>query len=196
MVQLFPSNIAASVFYLVYFLLFMSEVVGGTILPRLHRRGTRIKEKDKGSSLLISMSIFVSIVIAFSFVFSGIAMLPSWVFYPGIVLMVLGIVLRQWSIAVLGRFFSGTVGVQEGQKVVDTGPYRLVRHPGYTGGLLILAGLGLALQSWGAVLLLLLIIGPAYGYRIYVEERVLVSELGDEYVKYTKRTKRLIPYIL
>jgi len=196
MVQLFPSNIAASVFWLVYFLFFMSEVVGGAILPRLHRRGTRIKEKDKGSSLLISISIFVSVIIAFSFAMSSIAMFPSWIFYPGVVLVVLGIMLRQWSIAVLGRFFSGTIGVQKGQKVVATGPYRLVRHPAYTGGLLILVGIGLALQSWGAVLLLLLIIGPAYGYRIYVEERVLVSEFGDEYVKYTKRTKRLIPYVL
>jgi len=196
MVQLFPSSIAAAVFYLVYFLLFTAEVVGGAILPRLHRRGTRIAKKDKGSSQLISLSNFISVVIAFSFALSGTAMLPNWVFYPGVVLMVLGIVLRQWSMAVLGSFFSGTVGIQEGQKIVEMGPYRLVRHPAYTGALLILMGLGLALQSWGAILLLVLLFGLAFGYRIYVEERVLVSELDDEYVKYTKRTKRLIPYIL
>ena len=68
--------------------------------------------------------------------------------------------------------------------------------PSIYGGLLTLVGLGLALQSWGAVLLFALIFSLTFGYRIYVEERVLVSELGDEYVKYTKRTKRLIPYIL
>jgi protein-S-isoprenylcysteine O-methyltransferase Ste14 len=95
-----------------------------------------------------------------------------------------------------GSFFSGTIGVQEGQKIVGRGPYRLVRHPSYTGGLLILVGLGLALQSWGAILLLVLLFGPAYGYWIYGEENVLVLELGEEYVKYMKRTKRLIPYIL
>jgi protein-S-isoprenylcysteine O-methyltransferase Ste14 len=110
--------------------------------------------------------------------------------------MVLGIVLRQWSIGVLGEFLPGTIGVQEGQKIVDRGPYRLVRHPSYTRGLLILVGLGLALQSWGAILLLVLLFGLAYGYWIYVEENVLVSQLGEEYVKYMKRTKRLIPYIL
>jgi len=196
MVQLFPSDIAAAVFYLVYVLLIMSEVVGGVILPRLHHRGVGIMKEDKGSSKLISLSNFLSVIIAFFFAFSGTAMLPSWVFYPGIVLIVLGIVLRQWSMAVLGSFFSGTVGVQEGQKVVETGPYRLVRHPSYTGVLLIFTGLGLALQSWGAVLLIVLTFGLAFGYRMYVEERVLVSELGDEYVKYTKKTKRLIPYIL
>ena len=77
MVQVFPSSIAASVLYLVYFLLFMAEVVGGAILPRLHRRGTRIKKKDRSSSLLISINMFVSVVIAFSFALSGTAMLPS-----------------------------------------------------------------------------------------------------------------------
>jgi len=196
MVELFPSSIAALVFYIMYLLLILSEVMGGVILPRLHRRGTEITKKDKGSSQLISLGNFVSVVIVFSFALSGTAMWPSWVYYPGILLMVLGIVLRQWSMAVLGSFFSGTVGVQEGQKVVDTGPYRLVRHPSYTGGLLIFAGMGLALQSWGAILLIVLIFGLAFGYRIYVEEKVLVSEFGEEYVEYAKRTKRLIPYIL
>jgi len=113
MVQVFPSNIAAVVFYLVYFLLFLAEVVGGAILPRLHRRGTQITKKDKGSSQLISLSNVVSVIIVLSFVLSGTAMLPGWVFYPGIVLIVVGIVLRQWSMAVLGSFFSGTVGVIE-----------------------------------------------------------------------------------
>jgi len=193
---MFPSSIAASVFSLVVLLWILSEVVGVGIIPRVRRRGTRIKKEDGGSHLLLWMSIFVSIIIAFSLAGSGIAMLPSWVYYPGIVLMVSGIVLRQWSIAVLGQFFSGTVGIQEGQKVVDTGPYRLVRHPSYTGALLIFVGLGLAVQSWGAVLVLLMLFGVAYGYRVYVEEQVLVSELGDEYVKYSKRTKRLIPYVL
>jgi len=196
MVELFPSSIAALVFYIMYLLLILSEVMGGVILPRLHRRGTEITKKDKGSSQLISLGNFVSVVIVFSFALSGTAMWPSWVYYPGILLMVLGIVLRQWSMAVLGSFFSGTVGVQEGQKVVDKGPYRLVRHPSYTGGLLIFVGMGLALQSWGAVLLIVLIFGLAFGYRIYVEEKVLVSEFGEEYVEYAKRTKRLIPYIL
>ena len=194
--QVFPSDIAAAVFYLVYVLLIMSEVVGGVILPRLHHRGVEIMKEDKGSSKLISLSNFLSVIIAFFFAFSGTAMLPSWVFYPGIVLIVLGIVLRQWSMAVLGSFFSRTVGVQEGQRVVDSGPYRLVRHPSYTGGLLIFTGLGVALQSWGAILLIVLMFGLAFGYRMYVEERVLVSELGEEYVNYTRRTKRLIPYIL
>jgi protein-S-isoprenylcysteine O-methyltransferase Ste14 len=88
------------------------------------------------------------------------------------------------------------IGIQEGQKVVDRGPYRLVRHPSYTGILLILVGTGLTFQSLAAVLIVLLIFSLAYGYRIYEEEKVLTLELGDVYVEYSKRTKRLIPYIL
>ena len=78
---------------------------------------------------------------------------------------------------------------------MDTGPYRYVRHPSYTGALTIFVGLGLALQSWGAVLALLLIFAVVWGYRIHVEEGVLISQLGEAYVSYARRTKRLIPYV-
>ena len=135
--QLFVSDIETRTFYLVYSLWLLSEVVGAGVIPRLRRRGTQIKRKDNSSYWLIMLPIFVSVYIAFAFASSGIARWPSWVFYPGIVLMVLGILLRQWSIVVLGRFFSSVVAIQEGQKVVDRGPYRLVRHPAYTGVVLI-----------------------------------------------------------
>ena len=97
--------------------------------------------------------------------------------------MILGIVIRQWSIAVLGRFFSGTVGTQKGQKVVKRGPYKLVRHPSYMGLLSTLVGIGLALQSWGAVIIIVLVFGCTFGYRIHVEEKLLMSTLGDEYIR-------------
>jgi protein-S-isoprenylcysteine O-methyltransferase Ste14 len=86
--------------------------------------------------------------------------------------------------------------VQKNQKVVDHGPYRYIRHPSYLGLFLIVIGIGLALHSWAGILVLLVMNGVAFGYRMHVEEKVLVSELGDDYVQYIKRTKRLIPYIL
>ncbi len=67
-----------------------------------------------------------------------------------IILMIIGIFIRQWSINELGVFFSVDVGTQKGQKVVQKGPYKLVRHPSYTGLLLTLIGIGLALQSLGS----------------------------------------------
>jgi protein-S-isoprenylcysteine O-methyltransferase Ste14 len=123
-------------------------------------------------------------------------MLPDWSFYPGVVLMVIGILFRQWAIFILGHFFTFTVSVQKNHAVVDHGPYGLVRHPSYLGLLLIILGTGLALRTWGGILVLLILNGLAIGYRIHVEEKVLVSELGDDYVRYMKRTKRLIPFLI
>jgi len=138
--------------------------------------------------LLILFSIVASLIIAFSFASLGIAMLPSWAFYPGVILMLVGIAFRQWSIFVLGRFFSPAVRTQRDQTVAETGPYRYIRHPSYTGALMIFVGLGLALQSW-------LLFAIAYGYRIHIEEQALTSQLGDACVTYSRRTKRPIPYL-
>ena len=158
MVEILTSDTAAATFIVVYVLMLLTEIIGGLVIPKKRRHGTEIKKMEKrGSSRLTSMSFGVSFVVAYLFALSGIALLPSWVFYLGIAVIILGIVVRQWSIAVLGRFFSPTIGVQEGQKVVERGPYRLVRHPSYTGNLLILVGAGLAFQSWAAALVILLI---------------------------------------
>ncbi len=140
--------------------------------------------------------MYVSVMIAIWFDLENIAMLPDWVFYPGIMIIVIGIIVRQWAIFVLGRFFTTTVSVQKSQKVIDHGPYRYIRHPSYLGIFLIIVGIGLALHTWGGILVLLVMNGIALGYRMHVEEKVLVSELGDDYVQYMKRTKRLIPFIL
>ncbi|MGA2677632.1 MAG: isoprenylcysteine carboxylmethyltransferase family protein [Methanobacterium sp.] len=188
----FYPGIVSSIFILIYLI----SIVGANVIHRSPRHGPKIMKEDKGSALLIILSTFISIIVVFSFAGYNIALLPSWAFYLGIISMILGIIIRQLSIAFLGRFFSPTINIQKDQEVVDNGPYKLIRHPSYTGGLLILIGLGLALQSWGAVLITLLILSLAYGYRIHVEEKLLVTELGDEYIDYMKRTKRLIPYIL
>jgi len=145
---------------------------------------------------LIIFTVFVSIILAFSFGYSGIGVLPDWAFYLGIFLMFLGVLVRQWAIAVLGRFFSLTVRVAEDHRVVVKGPYRLVRHPSYTGVLITFIGLALAVQSWGALLVLLGVFSLSFGYRMRVEEKALLSELGEDYANYMKRTKRIIPYLI
>jgi len=196
LVGLFANGPTSLVFYATYTLWFFSEAFGAWLVPGLRRRGATRVRQDRGSGVLIFLSIFVSIFVAFSFGYSGLAGLSDWTFYPGIFLILLGVLVRQWAIAVLGRFFSLTVRVAEGHRVVDKGPYRLVRHPSYTGVLIMFIGLGLAVQSWGALLVLLILFGLAYGYRIRVEERTLALELGQDYVSYAKRTKRLIPFLL
>ena len=111
----------------------------------------------------------------------------------GIALMVAGTAYRNWAVHVLGRFFTVTVGVEEGHRVVDSGPYRLVRHPSYTGMLAFFAGFGVALDSWPSVGAAVLPTLAALVIRISYEERMLRRELGPPYVGYSARTKRLIP---
>ena len=152
--------------------------------------------RDRGSGALIILTVFISIGLALSFGYAGVAVLPDWVFYPGIFLMLLGVLVRQWAIAVLGRFFSLSVRVVEDHRVVMKGPYRLVRHPSYTGVLITFIGLALAVKSLGALLVLLGVFSLSYGYRMRVEEKTLLSELGQDYASYMKRTKRLIPYLI
>ncbi|MGZ7117817.1 MAG: hypothetical protein ACXVHS_10290, partial [Methanobacterium sp.] len=123
---LFPSSTAALVFNLILVIWILSEIVGVTIIPRIRRKGVKIESRDRISGSVIFASIFISIIISYYFAANAIAILPGWTYYIGISLMILGILLRQWSIWVLGRFFSGVVGVQENQKVIDRGPYAYV----------------------------------------------------------------------
>ncbi len=80
--------------------------------------------------------------------------------------------------------------------MIRNGPYRLVRHPVYAGEILSFIGLGLALQSWVALLIIPVTASVFYSNRIRIEEKFLTAELGDDYVQYMKSVKRIIPRIL
>ena len=192
----FASGLGLVLFDTAYFVWIVSELFGAVLVPRLRRRGATRVKRDRGSGALIIFTVLVSIILALSLGYAGVGPLPDWVFYPGIFLMLLGVFLRQWAIAVLGRFFSLTVRVAEDHRVIDKGPYRLVRHPSYSGVLITFIGLSLAVQSLGALLVLLSVFVVSYGYRMRVEEKALLAELGEDYSNYMKRTKRLIPYII
>jgi len=113
----------------------------------------------------------------------------------GLVLMLAGLAVRWAAILTLGRFFTADVSIQREHRIVETGFYRGVRHPSYAGGLLTFIGLGLTFSNiWSALVLTVLPLG-AFLYRISVEERALVAYFGDDYVRYKRRTKRLIPWV-
>jgi protein-S-isoprenylcysteine O-methyltransferase len=115
--------------------------------------------------------------------------------WAGIGVMVGGIVLRFWASRVLGRFYTRTLRVADDQSLVDKGPYRLIRHPGYSADVLLWAGAGLATLNWMVTTLLVLVMLGSYGYRIRCEEAMLLATLGPEYQSYRKRTWRLVPFI-
>jgi protein-S-isoprenylcysteine O-methyltransferase Ste14 len=108
---------------------------------------------------------------------------------------VLGSLLRRYCWRTLGEYFTGDVQARAGQPVIRTGPYSLVRHPSYSGGILMHIGIGLALCSWLSLAVLTVTAIATYWYRVRVEERVLVDTVGEPYRIYMQERKRFIPYI-
>ncbi|QUQ63574.1 methyltransferase family protein [Kutzneria sp. CA-103260] len=110
-------------------------------------------------------------------------------------LVVLGAGFRLWSIAMLGRYFRAVVHIQEDHHVVRSGPYRVLRHPSYTGLLVAVLGVALLYGNWlSAVVFEVLVIAGVLN-RIRIEERVLLDGLGEDYAVYMRETSRLIPGI-
>lgn len=112
----------------------------------------------------------------------------------GLVLQAAGLALRTWSMRTLGRSYTRTLRTDTDQQVVDAGPYRLVRHPGYAGSLLIWIGYALSSRSVPAVGIVAGVLGRAYRRRIAAEEELLVRDLPG-YAAYRSRTARLLPTV-
>jgi protein-S-isoprenylcysteine O-methyltransferase Ste14 len=118
---------------------------------------------------------------------------PALLRIAGVVVMWVGLALRVWAIAALGVGFRTTVEVEPGQVVVSSGPYRWIRHPSYTGLLLLVAGFGAALGNWLSLAASVVLPLPAIVWRIHVEEAELNRVLGQAYRTYQSERARLIP---
>lgn len=164
-----PTIVTQVVFYAAFAIWLAFTFLIEPVITRNTARKTAKTREDKGSGLLIYLSVFASIIVAFQFAGANIMPLPELVFIVGICLMMLGIFVREWAVTTLRGFFLFTVGVRQDHKVIENGPYRLVRHPAYSGSILTMVGLGLATQSAVAVLILAVVCGIVYGYRIHVE---------------------------
>jgi protein-S-isoprenylcysteine O-methyltransferase Ste14 len=115
------------------------------------------------------------------------------VFVAGVIVLIAASVLRRHCFRMLGSDFRGAVTVRDDQPVVERGAYRFLRHPSYSGALLMHIGFALALTNWGSLAVVLIGAPPLFVYRIRVEERALVERLGTAYSSYMGRTRRLIP---
>jgi protein-S-isoprenylcysteine O-methyltransferase Ste14 len=113
----------------------------------------------------------------------------------GLAIMWAGLLLRVWAIASLGAAFRTTVEIDEDQRLVDRGPYRWVRHPSYTGLMLITSGYGVVSATWPSLAAAIALPLVVLARRIQIEEQALVASMGDSYRHYQARTKRLIPGI-
>src|ERR1051325_6084468 len=173
-------------------------LVSEILLTVTRRSRSRTGSKQDRSTLgmiwlVITISVVAGVFVAESF---PAAALPQkrMVAVVGVVLFVSGLILRWWAIITLGRFFTVDVTIEKDHELVARGPFRVVRHPSYTGVLLAFAGFALSLGNFAAVFVILLPIGAAFIHRMNVEEEALSGALGAHYVAYMKRTKRLLPF--
>jgi protein-S-isoprenylcysteine O-methyltransferase Ste14 len=113
--------------------------------------------------------------------------------WAGVGLCVVGLVVRAWGMRTLGRSYTRTLRTASDQRLVTTGPYRWVRHPGYAGSIAVWVGAALAFHDWLAAVLVAILMLLAYGWRIRAEERMLLEHFGDVYRDYAAHTSRLLP---
>jgi protein-S-isoprenylcysteine O-methyltransferase Ste14 len=159
------------------------------------RRKVRLGS-DRGTRAIVGLSLGASIIVGCLLSLSVPALdtpVQGAFTVAGLVLLWTGLVVRVWAVVTLGRSFSTFVQADADQTVVTHGPYRWVRHPSYTGLLLIAIGLGLGSRNW--LSLLVYVVVPLLGLlpRMAVEESVLTRVLGEEYRSYQRSTRRLVP---
>ena len=187
----------ALVFWLVYFWAFAPEYR----IVRLGVQGVRQADSpDSGSLRLLLGAQWLALMAAILLAAFRVSEFPARLLLPlfaiGVTLLLLGSLLRRYCWRTLGEYFTGDVRARSDQPVIRSGPYRLVRHPSYTGAMMMFVGIGLALGSAVGLLLLVITTLVAYGYRVAVEERALLAALGEPYRVYMTESKRFIPYIV
>jgi protein-S-isoprenylcysteine O-methyltransferase Ste14 len=182
---------------LVFWMVFIWAYAPEFLLNRRSR--PLLGPQDAGSFRLVIMVQMVAMAAAFAIAFAGpfgrLSRQQLW-FWVGLGAMVAGSLLRRHCFRMLGKSFTAVVVVQPGQQVVERGAYRWVRHPSYTAGALLFAGMTLALGNWVSVAIILTAAVFTYGYRVHVEERALLATLGEPYRAYMQRTKRFIPMVV
>lgn len=162
------------------------------------RSGDATHARDAGTLRLLVVVIAASVALAAGFDGLDVARFPRPLQAPlwwlGIALMAGGMALRWWSIHVLARHFTVDVAIRADHELVRRGPYRLLRHPSYTGLLMTFIGFALGLGNWLSPAAMLPVV-LALLWRIQVEERVLAAAFGDRYASYARETRRLIPFV-
>ncbi|WP_031360235.1 methyltransferase family protein [Caballeronia sordidicola] len=154
------------------------------------------EREDRGNRWVIAALIILGLLQAYLPAYTD--RKEFWTFdgdslrWLGVVLFIVGGVLRIWPVFVLGHRFSGLVAIQPGHTLVTTGMYGVIRHPSYLGLLVNSLGWAFAFRSGVGVLLMLLTIPPLVA-RIRSEETLLHTQFGAEYDAYRARTSRLIP---
>jgi protein-S-isoprenylcysteine O-methyltransferase Ste14 len=162
-------------------------------------RVKRTKAREKSADRMITLAV---VVLAYNLLFANwprigplrLRFVPqnAWIAWSGIALTWQGVALAIWARYSIGEFWSARVALKEGHQLIRSGPYRVVRHPIYTGLFVAAAGTALVVGEWRGVLAVALLLA-AHSRKALREESLLTSEFGEEYRDYRRRTGFLLP---
>jgi protein-S-isoprenylcysteine O-methyltransferase Ste14 len=167
-------------------------------MSRRQRDNRKIsKSGDKGSIWLLTISITIGYWLSFIVAATKMGRIYYWntFFVIGSVLTLTGLIIRVTSILQLKQQFTYTVTKVKNHELIETGLYKIIRHPGYLGQLIIFLGISSCLSNWISILLMIIPVLLGYLNRINVEEKFMAEHMGQKYLDYRKRTKKLIPAI-
>ena len=152
---------------------------------------------DKGSLWLLYGLITLGYALSFGIGATKIGRIYSWniLFGIGMVIFVIGLLIRIHSILTLKQYFTYSVATVENHKIIETGLYQYIRHPGYLGQLIIFLGISISISNWFSILLMMLPVLIGYLYRISIEEKFMRGQIGEDYQIYQGRTKKIIPLL-
>jgi protein-S-isoprenylcysteine O-methyltransferase Ste14 len=155
------------------------------------------KSGDKGSLWLLTISITIGYWLSFIIAATKTGRIYHWniLFAIGSIIALTGLIIRVAAILQLKRQFTYTVTKIENDELIETGLYKIIRHPGYLGQIIIFLGVSACLSNWLSILLMIIPVLVGYLNRINIEEKFMAEQMGQKYVDYRNRTKRLIPAI-
>jgi len=193
------TNAGAAVLFLIACLIWIVPEMIGTIRQTARVARKEASVQDRGSmGILIGLQwsgIALNFALSALFPAAAIRQQRITLFLLGVFLILLGVALRWYAIWTLGRYFTRDVAVSTDQKIVQTGPYRSIRHPAYSGTFLTMLGVGLAMTNWASLIVLLMLVLAGHMYRVHIEEKALIETIGQPYIEYMHHTKRFIPMI-
>jgi protein-S-isoprenylcysteine O-methyltransferase Ste14 len=184
--------LVAGYFVMVAFLT-IQELLRKTPEAKTFQRGA----SEKGSMLLIGVTLGVGLWLPLIVDALGLAVFPIDIAEgtAALAVMLFGLGLRVWAAVTLGGYYTRTLMTTADHKVVTAGPYARVRHPAYLGVILLWSGFGVLSGDLVTASIFPVMLVVVYLYRISVEEKMLVRELGEDYVQYQRKTRKLIPAV-
>jgi protein-S-isoprenylcysteine O-methyltransferase Ste14 len=180
-------------------------LIGFFLIEHFVRKGKDTKKMDrtkydKNSTTIISIVMGIAFILLFFsplLNYLGIGLYFNFrIGICGIIISILGIIIRCFAFSTLGRFFTRTLREVDEHILVDNGIYNYIRHPRYLSDMMIFIGVSFGMGNLLSMISIPVMFIPVYIYRIHKEEKMLVEILGEKYISYKKRTKYIIPYLL